>query len=248
MRRVIFRIARGRSGASLGCAVIASRAIDAGRPVMVADGDVNNPTLSRLYPPTAPYGAPRPVDAELETSRTWLADTLAIALERDASLIVDMGGGDRIAEQLAAESHFGDFLASSGVGCTYTYYTGPERDDFDHVYRIWSSGAFEGGDNILFLNAGLARNQGRSSDPFSWLRDDKRFHEMESSGVVAVSMPALTCMRHIEEEGMSVFDALDGLKTPSGRPLNPLWSHMANRWYADFCQSIEEEGADKWLA
>lgn len=54
--RALWRIGRGRSGGSLGCAVIARHAIGLGRKVLVADGDINNPMLSRIYPPMGHMG------------------------------------------------------------------------------------------------------------------------------------------------------------------------------------------------
>lgn len=247
MKRALWRIGRGRSGGSLGCGAIARRAIGLGHSVLVADGDINNPMLSRLFPPEGAHGVSRPKDASLETCKTWLADTLARALEAQASIVIDMGGGDRISEELAAESDLGHFLASCDLVPTYAYFTGPERDDFEHVHRIWESDAFKGGDSILFLNAGLQRNASRTVDPFKWLRSDSRFKAMLQAKVVPVDMPALTCMKHIEEVGLTVFDAVDGKPGRDGRPLNPLWAHMAKKWLTDFTSEMEVEGVTEWL-
>lgn len=247
MKRALWRIGRGRSGGSLGCAAIARRAIGLGHSVLVADGDINNPMLSRLFPPEGAHGVSRPKDASLETCKTWLADTLARALEAQASIVIDMGGGDRISEELAAESDLGHFLASSDLVPTYAYFTGPERDDFEHVHRIWESGVFKGGDSILFLNAGLQRNASRTVDPFNWLRRDPRLATMLAANVTTVNMPALTCMKHIEEVGLTVFDAVDGKPGRDGRPLNPLWVHMAKKWLTDFNFNMEVEGVTEWL-
>jgi hypothetical protein len=236
--RALWRIGRGRSGGSLGCAVIARHAIGLGHKVLVADGDINNPMLSRLYPPNGSHGVERPADATLETCKVWLADTLALALKKNASVVIDMGGGDRISEELAAESDLGHFLAASNLIPTYAYFTGPERDDFEHMHRIWSSGVFQGGTSLLFLNAGLQRNASRAVDPFEWLREDPRMLAMFESGVIPIDMPALTSMKYIEEEGLSVFDAVDNKAGRSGRPLNPLWVHMAQKWLKDFTSNL----------
>lgn len=245
--RALWRIGRGRSGGSLGCAVIARHAIGLGRKVLVADGDINNPMLSRIYPPNGPHGVERPADATLETCKVWLADTLALALKKNASVVIDMGGGDRISEELAAESDLGHFLSASNLIPTYAYFTGPERDDFEHMHRIWSSGAFQGGTSLLFLNAGLQRNASRAVDPFEWLREDSRMLAMFEAGVIPIDMPALTAMKYIEEEGLSVFEAIANKTGQSGRPLNPLWVHMAQKWLKDFTTNLTKEGADEWM-
>lgn len=246
-RRAFWRIGRGRSGGSLGCASIARRAIALGHPVLVADGDINNPMLSRLYPAKSKYGVERPTSATLETSKVWLADILAQALQREASVIIDMGGGDRVSEELAEESNLGDFLSISGLQPTYGYFTGPERDDFEHVHRVWNSGVFKGGQSVLILNAGLVRTNNSAVDPFAWLRKDPRYQKMEASGVTIIDMPPLTCMKHIEGAGLTVFDAIDGKSCSNGQPLNLLWAHMAKDWYNKFITALETEGGEEWL-
>lgn len=246
-RRALWRIGRGRSGGSLGLSVFVYWAIMEGRFVLAADGDPNNPTLSRLFPPEGPHGVERPVDAELETSKLWLAATLAKALEKGASVVIDMGGGDRISEELAAEADLGGFLQANDFTPTFVYFTGPERDDFDHVYRIWSGKTFRGGDSILMLNEGLYRSVSRSADPFEWLRKDQRLEEMEAKGVRLVRMPALTCMKYLEADDMTVFDVVEGRRKADGTQVNPLWAHMTGKWLSDFRRNVEAEGILGWL-
>ncbi len=246
-RRALWRIGRGRSGGSLALSAFVYWAIKASRPVLAADGDPNNPTLSRLYPPEGAHGVDRPKDAELETSRLWLAGSLAKAIENGASIAIDMGGGDRVGEELAAQADLGGFLQANGFTPTFVYFTGPERDDFDHVYRIWASGTFAGGDSILILNEGLYRSVSRSADPFAWLRKDSRLKEMEKSGVRVVLMPALTCMKYLEADDVTVFDVVEGRRKADGTQVNPLWVHMTVKWIAGFRKNFEIEGILGWL-
>ncbi|MBF0852237.1 MAG: hypothetical protein ABF932_14285 [Gluconobacter potus] len=203
--------------------------------------------LSKLYPPEGPNGVKRPGNAELEQSKLWLADVLAEALKHSASLVIDMGGGDRVSEELAAESHLADFLKANGVNPTFAYFTGPERDDFDHVYRIWKSAAFKDGDSILFLNEGLYRSPSRSANPFEWLKEDPRLAQMEKAGVRPVVFPALTCMKYLEGDDMNVFDVVAGKPKADGTKVNPLWAHMTVKWLEAFRHNVEEEGVAEWL-
>ena len=246
-RRALWRIGRGRSGGSLALSVFIYWAIREGRPVLSADGDPNNPTLARLYPPEGPHGVMRPENAELETSKLWLAETLASAIGKGASVAIDMGGGDRVSEELTAQADLGGFLQGNGFTPTFAYFTGPERDDFDHVYRVWASGTFMGGNSILFLNEGLYRSVSRSADPFAWLRKDPRLQKMEDKGVRPVVMPALTCMKYLEADDVTVFDVAEGRRKPNGTQVNPLWAHMTVKWLSDFRQNIEAEGVLGWL-
>lgn len=246
-RRALWRIGRGRSGGSLALSVFILWAIKDGRPVLAADGDPNNPTLARLYPSEGPHGVTRPGDAELETSKLWLAETLASAIDKGASVAIDMGGGDRVSEELAAQADLGEFLRMNGFAPTFAYFTGPERDDFDHVHRIWEASTFENGDSILFLNEGLYRSVSRSADPFAWLRKDPRLQKMEEKGVRPVVMPALTCMKYLEADDVTVFDVAEGRRKPDGTQVNPLWAHMTVKWLADFRENVASEGVLGWL-
>ncbi|MFT8956693.1 MAG: hypothetical protein ABF917_03280 [Gluconobacter oxydans] len=246
-RRAVWRIGRGRSGGSLALAIFIYWAIQAGRDVLAADGDPNNPMLSKLFPSEGKHGVKRPATAELEGSKLWLANTLAQALEHNASLAIDMGGGDRVSEELASEAHLADFLKANGVNPTFAYFTGPERDDFDHVYRIWKSAAFKDGDSILFLNEGLFRSSARSVDPFLWLKKDARLKEMEAAGVRPIVFPALTCMKYLEGDDMNVFDVVEGKPKADGTMVNPLWKHMTVKWLEAFHHNIKDEGVAEWL-
>ncbi|GBR25568.1 hypothetical protein [Gluconobacter japonicus] len=246
-RRAVWRIGRGRSGGSLALGIFTFWALAAGRRVLVADGDPNNPTLSKLFPADGGNGVQRPANAELEASKVWLANTLAQALTADASIVIDMGGGDRVSEELAAESDLGAFLKANGVLPTFAYFTGPERDDFDHVFRIWDSSSFKDGDQILLLNEGLYRSPSRSTNPFAWLRKDPRLTKMEEAGVRIVVFPALTCMKYLEHDNMNVFDVVAGKPKADGTQVNPLWRHMTIKWLKDFQVNLEEEGVMGWL-
>lgn len=245
--RAVFRVGRGRSGGSLICAAIVYWAINAGRGVLAADGDPNNPTLSRTFPAEGPNGAPRPATAEMEASRVWLANVLALVVERQTSVVIDMGGGDRVGEELVREDGVAEFLSDSNIRATFAYVTGPEADDFDHIYRIWKSSTLKQSDTILFLNEGLSRSQSRVSDPFGWLKKDGRLDEMQDAGVRIVKVPMLGCMKYIEEGGLTVFDAIAGKPKRDGKPLNPLYASMAKTWLRKLHANLQEEGALEWL-
>ncbi|BBC81708.1 ATP phosphoribosyltransferase regulatory subunit (plasmid) [Acetobacter orientalis] len=44
------------------------------------------------------HGVGRPKNASLETCKVWLADTLAKALEQQASVVIDMGAATGLAK------------------------------------------------------------------------------------------------------------------------------------------------------
>jgi hypothetical protein len=245
--RAVWRIGRGRIGGSTTLGLFARWAIEAGRGVLAADGDPNNPMLSRLFPPDGPHGVKRPESAGLEGSKLWLSAALAEAVTKKASIVIDMGGGDRVGEEMAAEADVGIFLKENGIRPTFVYFTGPERDDFDHAYRIWEANAFRDGDSLLVMNAGLSRSAAKSDAPFEWLNREARFQEMEAGGVRMVTLPALTCMKYFEADNMSVFDVFDGKSRPDGTPVNLLWAHMAKAWEATFKTNLSGENVMGWL-
>ncbi|MBB2158093.1 hypothetical protein HLH33_17625 [Gluconacetobacter diazotrophicus] len=245
--RAVWRIGRGRIGGSTTLALFTRWAIEEGRGVLAADGDPNNPMLSRMFPPEGPNGVERPESAGLEASKVWLSAALAEAVTKKASIVIDMGGGDRVGEEMAAEADVGVFLKENGIRPTFVYFTGPERDDFDHVFRIWESNAFRDGDTLLVLNAGLSRSATPKDLPFAWLDDEPRFERMVKGGVRTAILPALTCMKYFEADNMTVFDVFDGKKRPDGSPVNLLWAHMANKWRADFKANLSAAGVTAWL-
>ena len=91
-RRAVWRIARGRSGGSLALAIFVHWAIQAGRDVLAADGDPNNPLPAKLFPSEGKHRAQRPANAELVRSKPLPANPHAQALQHKASLSIDNNG------------------------------------------------------------------------------------------------------------------------------------------------------------
>ena len=90
------RLGRGRTGGSTFVDMLVQRARTGGRKVVIADGDLRNPTLSGLYPPGTAGGAMQPQSDDLVDMKDLFTTALGQAVSDNASLLVDFGGGDRV--------------------------------------------------------------------------------------------------------------------------------------------------------
>src|SRR5580658_6450687 len=93
---VAFRFGRGRTGGSTMLDLLIQLARAAGRPVLIGDGDRRNTTLAGLYPPEGRDGARQPATDELPDLKDWLMELMGEAVTTRTSLVVDLGGGDRL--------------------------------------------------------------------------------------------------------------------------------------------------------
>ena len=76
-RRVcVVRHGRGRSGGTTGLDYFVQLCRHEERPILVADGDTRNPTISGLYPPDMPGGAIQPVPTAWMRFASAMASTL----------------------------------------------------------------------------------------------------------------------------------------------------------------------------
>ncbi len=93
---LVIRLGRGRVGGTTILDLFVQWARAAGRVVLIADGDLRNSTLAGLISPGTDGGALRPPSDELLDMKDFFTGSVATAIERGASLIVDFGGGDRV--------------------------------------------------------------------------------------------------------------------------------------------------------
>ncbi len=90
------RMGRGRTGGSTLADWLIQCARHAGRAVAIGDGDRRNPTLSGLYPPGTNGGATQPMSDETADVKDWITKALGDMTAHQGSLVLDLGGGDRV--------------------------------------------------------------------------------------------------------------------------------------------------------
>ena len=109
------RLGRGRTGGSTFVDMLIQRARAGGRKVVIADGDLRNSTLSTLYPPGSDGGTLKPQSDDLVDMKDLFTTALGTAVEQNASLMVDFGGGDRVMLETDASYRLWSWRKASGL-------------------------------------------------------------------------------------------------------------------------------------
>lgn len=241
------RLGRGRLGGSTISDLIIQRARRAGRSVMVADGDRRNPTLAGLYPPGSPGGASVPASDELGDMKDWITEQVGLMVNARSSMVLDLGGGDRVLSDYGQDLPLADFCAAAGVTCLPLYFSGPEKDDFDHIVAIHKAGYFRGPRSILFLNENLVRQGKSPAGAFDPVFARPELEQMEKEGVRIIYMPRLPCMVEMRAAGLSFYDAAANKPGKSGKPMDPVRQFMVKHWLDRMEAAFEEAGVAEWL-
>ena len=204
------RLGRGRTGGSTFVDMLIQRARAGGRKVVIADGDLRNSTLSTLYPPGSDGGDLKPQSDDLVDMKDLFTTALGTAVEQNASLMVDFGGGDRVMLEYGRELSLVELAEGLGLEPLAIYVTGPEVEDFDHIVSLWRSEAFRPERSLLILNEHLVPNGRSPAGAFRGLTSRAEWAEMAEGGLQAIVMPRLPCMVHVRDAGLGLMDALSG--------------------------------------
>lgn len=241
------RLGRGRLGGSTMLDLLVQLARAAGRPVLVGDGDVRNPTLSGFYPPGTDGGATRPQSDSAADVKEWLTDSIADASRQSASLVIDLGGGDRLLQEYGLELDLPRFCRSRGIDPLALFFCGPDADDFEHVVSIWRAGYFRPERSLLMLNENLIP-QGRSREgAFQGIFARPEFPELVEGGMRPVTFPRLPPMEAIRKSGLSFLDAAAGRPGRDGKTLDPVREFMVTEWLEKVQLGFAAVGAEEWL-
>jgi hypothetical protein len=242
---VAIRTSRGRTGGTTVSDLMVQLARKAGRKVLVVDADIRNATLSGLYPGDADLL--RPVSDDPETVKELLTGALETAHASGSSVVIDVGGGDRVLEEYGAELALVEVCETLGLAPLAVYSTGPDEDDFDHIARIWEAGMFRPTRAILFMNEHLIPHGRKPSGAFGTIIARPELQAMIEHGLALVSLPRLPCMPEIRESGLGFFDAMAGKPGRSGRPLGPVRQFMVKHWLRQLDEGFAEAGVREWL-
>lgn len=247
-RRVLaIRMGRGRTGGTTLLDLMIQWARAAGRTVVIADGDLRNSTLATLYPPGTDGGALRPQSDDLVDMKDLFTMAVSEAVEQQASLVVDFGGGDRVMLEYGRELSLVELSEGLGMQPLAVYVTGPEPDDFEHILSLWRSKVFRPAHALLVLNEHLVPNGRSPEGAFRHLLSRPEFEGMAEEGLKVAVMPRLPSMPQIREAGLSLIDAMSGKPGRSGVPLDPVRAFMVKTWFRRMEATLSEAGALDWL-
>jgi hypothetical protein len=241
------RFGRGRTGGSTLLDLLIQLCRQAGREVIIGDGDRGNATLAGLYPPGTESGATQPHSSEIPDVKDWITELVGQGLAQRRSVMLDLGGGDRVMEEYGRDLDLVAACERAGMMPLGLFFAGPEGDDFEHVLKIWRSGYFRPHRSILIFNEHLVP-QGRTSlGAFDSILARPGAKEIADQGMKAVFMARLPCLDHVRQSGLSLFAAASNLPGRNGKPLEPLRQFMVEDWITKIIGEFDRIGALTWL-
>jgi hypothetical protein len=246
---------RGHRGKTMVLRFLVERAMAAGRTVHVADGDRYNRTAARYF---SQCMSPR--DARETTMAAWLTGVVGYASEQQATVVLDVGGGDRallgIAPQLAARIAPQPVPSAGGWGAsiaaeltrpldlTVLYMLGGEFDDARGL-ALLNGTLLSTARLMLVCNEGIAAPRRDGVDPFDGLMRDPAVEEAIGRGAAVLRMAALdpAIAQFLDEGAMRFEDALSGTPNAGGRALS-LWDRQTLlAWLREFEYAVSPHGA-----
>ena len=241
------RMGRGRTGGSTLADWIIQCARHKGRRVAIGDGDRRNPTLAGFYPSDKDGGATQPDTDETADVKDWITKALGNMVATQSSLVLDLGGGDRVLAEYGRDLGLVEFCEAAGVVALPLYVSGPDMDDFEHVLTIWRAGYFNTPHSVLVFNEHLIP-QGRTPiGAFDAITARPEFQEMVEDGMEPIFMPRLPCMKEMRAAGLSFLDAMANKPGLNGKVLDPVRQFMVATWHKKMVKAFKDAGALEWL-
>jgi len=240
------RHGRGRTGGSTFLDLLIQRARRAGRSVIIGDGDRGNATLANLYPPGDKFGAVQPRSDDIADVSDWITSLSGEMVESGGSLVLDLGGGDRVLSEHSRAMALPDFCEAFGWQPLAIYMIGPDAEDFEHVFKIFKAGYFKTERAILIMNEALVRAGKNASGAFDQILDHPGYPEMIES-VRQMSMPRLECMSVLRASGLSFFDAIENKHGVDGKRLNLGQQFQVRTWINQMEKKFVTLGIEEWL-
>lgn len=241
------RMGRGRTGGSTLADWLIQCARHEGRTVAIGDGDRRNPTLSGLYPPGTNGGATQPASDETADVKDWITKALGEMTIHKGSLVLDLGGGDRVLAEYGRDLGLVDFCDMAGIKPLALFVSGPEMDDFEHVLTIWKAGYFKTAHSVLVFNEHLVAGGRTPMGAFDAIMARPEMDQMMKEGLEPLYMPRLPCMKEMREAGLSFLDAVANKPGAGGKPLDPVRQFMVTTWHKKMVKAFDDAGASAWL-
>ena len=245
--RALVKAGRGNLGGTTALAILSEIALHDGRKVMMADGDVRNPGISQFKAIYGKRGFPRPDSEDVAHLKEWYTNAFAAALQNEASLVMDVGGGDRTLEEWASEDSLVDAADAMGLPVTGLFMCGPQAGDIDYLLKLWETGLFLPHRGVIILNDWSIPVGHKPDTLFTPLCMDQRLTTVSGMETAILRIPKLSCMKDVLASGLTFHDAADGKPGASGRPLDPMRRWQGGHWISKIRENIANEGIEAWL-
>lgn len=224
--KLILPMGRGSRGKTLLSRWMIDRAANAGRTLVIGDGDRTNQTLARFFP-----RAVSPTSADEADVRGWIASLVEAQITGRHDTVLDLGGGDLTMKALAREMDLLFWLTSLGVDVVPVHLLGPSIDDAAYLQSVEEGGLLASPTTILVLNEGTVPVGRSAHAAFSeTVQTMPVFAATVGRGARLVSMPRLECASDLEEGGLPFHLAAQGSAHPGGRSLGPWKAQQITIW------------------
>ena len=224
------RLGRGRTGGTTVLDFLVQRARSRGTTIKIADGDRRNATLSELYPIGQPGGALRPEGTEIGDVAEWVTEVVSQMAEEQVSMVLDMGAGDEVLEAHAKQMNLGGVLRGVGDCPLLAIYTlGPRPADLHHALGIYEKGYVRVERTLFVANRKPCRERQGRGRRVRLLMEDPRYRAIEDD-IRSIRMPKLACMETMRDERLSLYEAVEGERGASGRPMSLGHQFIIRTW------------------
>jgi hypothetical protein len=204
---------RGGTGKTFLLRWICERALNAGRSVVIADGDRTNRSLPRFLD-----GVLTPPSANDPVVLGWLEAIIGKQVEEHFNVIVDLGGGDLVLKRMALELALQAFLQRHGITPAILHMLNPEVESLSYLTSLEEKGLFAPERTALILNEGLvAADNDDDERVFDRVKEHPVFKAAIRRGAIQIVMPRLVPAMDINARHLSFADAAAG-KTKEGLP------------------------------
>lgn len=243
---LVVRHGRGRTGGTTFLDFLIRRARNEGREVIIGDGDRNNQTLSGLYVGKDKKGVSQPASDAIPDVKDWITELCGKMVETRSSLVLDLGGGDRVLEEYERELALAEFCEAVGVEPLSVYMVGPEMADFEHILTIFRAGYFRTKRALLVMNESLAQIEKTNAKAFHDIYSHPGFDEIVEA-MIPINMFRLPCLSDMRAAGLHFYEASQNKPGIGGRPMDPVRQFMIKNWLKRTEAEFRSKGVEEWL-
>lgn len=229
--KAVFVMGPGRTGKTTFLRWVVENTDPKGDGAMIAALDPQNRSLATFV-----NNVDQPPTHDAETVAAWTESLLGIVMAEQASVLLDMGGGDLSLGYLLREMpDLAGSLEGAGVHPVAIYTLSPRVDDLT-VLAGYEAQGFQPKATALVLNLGLAPVTMEPEEAFARVLRHSAFRAAVERGAVPVWMPRLQAAVSAEIEGkrLSFAQARDG-RAPEEQPgavLGPFDRLRVRHWLA----------------
>lgn len=233
---------RGAAGKSTVLGLLAYRARNKGRDVLVADFDPQSRTLRTLFP-----DAVKPKSDELPDVKDEFVELLNTVAKGD-SAVVDFGGGDTFMKEMGKDLPWVRYCAKRGIEPVALFVLSPDQENLNHVLSLFDSGHFNPKRMIIVMNEGVIREGKTTRGAFDDTVSSEGFQRMVKAGAIPLLLPRLPCMGAMTKAAAVEPAAMDFYAAASGDTgLEFVQQFMVETWIEGFEEKIQSLGISGWL-